>query len=237
MNKQGKNGIEWTDRTWNPVTGCLHGCPYCYANTIAHRFSTASRNLTYVDGVKPAHIKDPYPWGFMPTFHPARLDEPKHLKTPSKIFVSSMGDLFGSWVPTEWVNAVLDTVRECPQHIFQFLTKNPCRYAEFQFPDNCWIGVTVVNEDSMEYDIPAFSYAKNIRFLSLEPLVMDIDKYIRYGDLDWVIIGQQTGPGAVPVFDEWAENIIMYAKAYKVPVFVKRPLYERFPIQQWPEVS
>ena len=109
-----KTKIEWTDYTWNPVTGCLHGCPYCYMQRMVKR------------GI----------YNMKPTFYEKRLKSPIGIGNQSKIFVSSTGDLFGHWVPDAWIELVLETVRKCPQHIFQFLTKNPIKYKEFNFPDN-----------------------------------------------------------------------------------------------------
>jgi protein gp37 len=247
MNKQGPDGISWTEQTWNPVTGCNHGCSYCYARRIAERFKSKAVNCHDCtqpgNGLHEVRYKGydgAFRYGFDPTLHSYRLDEPKNLKTPSKIFVSSMGDLFGSWVPDEWINAVLDTVRACPQHTFQFLTKNPYRYREFEFPGNCWLGTSADNFVDLAFEQQnLLRYAKRapVKFLSLEPLLSQMAPEIFYQDIDWIIIGQQTGPGAEPVPDEWVENIIEEAKRYNLPVFVKRPLYERFPVQQWPEVS
>jgi len=223
MNKQGPKGIEWTQRTWNPVTGCNRGCPYCYARRIAERFN----------GTKG------FSEGFKPTFHAKSLDDPKRLKTPSKIFTVSMGDLFGSWVPESWITAVLDTVRECPQHTFQFLTKNPQRYWEFEFPSNCWIGTSADNPTDAHVRSETLNIAirDNFRFLSLEPLLGDVAPYIDWDGINWVIVGQQSGQGAKLPEDRWVENIIDFAGKYNVPVFVKSPLYARFPVQQWPEVN
>ena len=117
--------IEWTDFTWNPVTGCLHDCDYCYARKLTVRF--------------PAN----FPSGFAPAFHPERLGQPCRVKRSSRVFVCSMADLFGAWVPDDWIGAVFDAVRSCPRHTFQFLTKNPARYASLDLPANAWYGTTV----------------------------------------------------------------------------------------------
>lgn len=263
MNKQGKNGIEWCDYTWSPVTGCLHGCEYCYARRMANRFSMKFTPLIgEFDGrlyelkddimmdlnspvVENGHIQ-PYPAGFAPTFHKYRLDEPAKIKQPSKIFVVSMGDLFGDWVPDEWIQEVFKACEAAPWHKYLFLTKNPKRYAQEDLIRSClvnqdyyscsYFGVSVTNQQMMDEAMDRFSKI-NIacpKFISIEPLLNDI-QIKDIWKLKWVIIGQQTGPGAVPPKDEWVQNIIDQCRAADVPVFVKSPLYEKFPIQEWPE--
>ena len=140
---QTNNNVEWALWTWNPVTGCLHNCPYCYARDIANRH---------------------YPEKFEPTFRPERLDAPKNTKLPDlsnvtdpvrriglrNVFTCSMADLFGKWVPAEWIHAVLKQVASNPQWTFLFLTKFPIRMAEFDFPPNTWIGTTVDSQHAVE---------------------------------------------------------------------------------------
>ena len=150
-----KTKIDWADATWNPVTGCLHGCEYCYARRIAERFrpeyvsgmygtneSEVSSRTNYElkepmrrcryesDGVKLLYEKTAYPFGFVPTFHRYRLEEPQRWKKPRNIFVCSMADLFGDWVPDEWIREVVAACDAAPQHRYLFLTKNPSRYKE-----------------------------------------------------------------------------------------------------------
>ena len=128
-----RSNIEWCQWTWNPVTGCKHGCPYCYARGIARRFPKA------------------FPNGFEPTFHESRLDEPEKLKKPAHIFAVSMGDLFGEWVPKEWIERVVGVIHGCPQHTFTVLTKNPRRavdwFADKPSPRNLMIGTSIVGAD------------------------------------------------------------------------------------------
>ncbi len=156
-----KTKIDWCDATWNPVTGCLHGCKYCYANRIAVRFGGATpdnklhalEELNRTTDGKP----DPYPFGFAPTLHLYRLGEPKKWKTPKNIFVCSMADLFGRWVPDSWKFEVLAACAEAPQHRYLFLTKNPDGiepwndneiYTAEKYPvrqlmtDNMWHGIS-----------------------------------------------------------------------------------------------
>lgn len=139
-----KTKIEWADMTWNPVTGCRHGCGYCYARRIAERFRpfdlphvTEAGVLNGINDLAAPIItvcRDgkervcAHPYGFEPTFHRYRLDEPLKMKKPQTIFVVSMGDLFGDWVPTSWITAVFAACLAAPWHTYMFLTKNPHRY-------------------------------------------------------------------------------------------------------------
>lgn len=128
-----KTKIDWADSTWNPVTGCLHGCEYCYARAIANRFGWHANEpdinerilyeIPVFDGKK-----QPYPFDFAPTFHQYRLGEPAAWTKPRTIFVCSMADLFGDWVPDEWIKQVFEACEAAPQHRFLFLTKNPTRF-------------------------------------------------------------------------------------------------------------
>jgi hypothetical protein len=126
-----KSKIEWCDLTWNPVTGCNHGCEYCYAKKIANRFGShdvtnLGNEMTIQLNTKPSN---PYPYKFIPTFHKYRLEEPAQKTKGRKIFVCSMADLFGNWVPDEWTSEVLKSCEAAPQHKYLFLTKNPKRYS------------------------------------------------------------------------------------------------------------
>lgn len=264
MNKQGIGKIEWCDYTWNPVTGCKHGCRYCYAEEIANRFSMLNNDVTLsetkeiIDMVYGCNeskdykitgecislytpigceINEPYPFNFRPTFYHYRLQEPLKKRKPSKIFVVSMGDLFGEWVPDEWIQEVFKACEAAPQHTYMFLTKNGSRYEQLGLlPDNdkFWYGTTRTGINP-KLECGAADHGK--KFLSLEPLLAPIDT----GTLDaiefwdWVIIGQQTGTGAKPPKPEWVQKIIDRCRDVGVPVFVKSPLYEKFPIQEWPE--
>jgi len=156
-----KTKIEWADSSWNPVSGCLHKCGYCYARTIAGRFggcdsyntldTTLGNGATIHELDRPAMnnngTKAPYPFGFEPTFHKYRLGECES-KAGRTIFVGSMADIFGSWVPQKWIEQVFDARRRAPQHRYLFLTKNPGRYCDLEragvLPeeDNFWFGAT-----------------------------------------------------------------------------------------------
>lgn len=175
-----KTKIDWCDSSWNPVTGCKHGCEYCYARGIANRFRFLrdDGNLHvlnnpcvrdyYEDGeVTRKDVKQPYPNGFAPTFHRYRLDIPERWKRPRTIFVCSMADLFGEWVPMDWKIETLLACREAPQHRYLFLTKNPTGYylwptEKYQleelpimrdvcdlYTDNMWLGVTYTGRERL----------------------------------------------------------------------------------------
>ncbi|MFZ3132683.1 MAG: phage Gp37/Gp68 family protein [Desulfosporosinus sp.] len=230
MNKQGKNGIPYCDYTWNPVTGCLHGCTYCFARRIAERFNGSKA----------------FPNGFEPMFHGDRLIEPRKQSKPSRIFVSDMGDLFGDWVPAEWINEVLDTVRMSLRHIYLFLTKNPKRYKEFEWPKNAWLGVSVENQAAVDERIPLLLQTPAVvRFISAEPLLGSLNltriepnknAFIdslggfvywlgggsELAKLDWVIVGGESGPGARPVHPDWVRSLRDQCQAAGVPFFFKQ---------------
>lgn len=231
-----KTGIEWCDMTWNPVTGCLHGCEYCYARRIAGRFGTKlPDNSGYPEAHDGVHclewkIKDnPYPYLFEPTFLPFRLKEPEQKTKPQTIFVCSMSDLFGAWVPDEWIEAVFEACEKAPQHRYLFLTKNPQRYADLaragKLPqqENMWYGSTL---DSMT----AQRYPGRIRdntFVSIEPLTERMDVGLgSFGGDKWVIIGAETGTraGKVTPEKEWVDTICAAADITHAAVFMKDSL-------------
>ena len=153
-----KTKIDWATMSWNPVTGCRHGCPYCYARRTARRFDAGCADPAPLPGglhVLTEKIKaTPYPYGFEPTMHRYRLNQPERQEEPQTVFVCSMADLFGRWVPTSWIVEVLDACRRAPQHRYLFLTKNPARYLELDHmallphESNFWYGSTVANEDA-----------------------------------------------------------------------------------------
>ena len=272
-----KTKIEYADYTWNPVSGCLNSCPYCYAQRIANRFGLkyypklgdpgmeGACKYDSTDGMdtmleleKP-YIKDgraqPYPMNFQPTFHKYRLDEPQKLKKPSKIFVCSMADLFGEWTPDSWIDEVMMAMTKAPQHTYLFLTKNPDRY--FEYIENSWqeipekydfskiksvyFGATITNQNDLNKMINNDTL---IDFLSIEPLLseVDISKALEYEsccseelNIKWIIVGAQTGPGAIPPKPEWVQSIIDQCRAAKVPIFLKDSLKWTKVIQEYPE--
>ncbi len=236
-----KTKIDWCDSTWNPVTGCFHGCEYCYARGIATRFSGNALSVNHVLN-EPFVAKgkvQPYPFGFVPTFHRYRLNDYID-KNGRNIFVCSMADLFGDWVPDEWIEAVFDACKKAPQHNYLFLTKNPKRYKELEEKgilrcmSNMWFGFT--NTKIGEYG-NVFLLPENVKtFVSIEPLLEPLSPYIT---TDWIIIGAETGRRkdmAIPK-REWIEQIVEDCRKYEIPIFMKSsladiwggPLIQEFP--------
>lgn len=214
--------IEWTDFSWNPVTGCLHGCWYCYAIKLAQRF------------------KKIFPRGFKPTFYPGRLKEPWKRKKPAKIFVCSIADLFAKWTPKKWRDLVISYAWLCPTpHIFQFLTKNPEFIPDEIFPDNFWIGTTVTNENEDWKNIEEIKKVKaGIIFVSFEPLLGALPGNVDLEGIDWIIIGKLTGSKKVKLDPDWVEEILTQALQLGIPVFMKNNLKPEYPgklIQEFPK--
>ena len=232
-----KTKIEWCDSTWNPVTGCLNDCPYCYARGIANRFASKAGimivkgKLTAVldsplcgDGEK----KAPYPFGFKPTFHRYRLGDPKQWAKSRNIFVCSMADLFGEWVPDWWIQEVITACNEAPQHNYLFLTKNPDRYIELankgiiSTQENFWLGSTATNESEKFLTSEGHN-----TFVSIEPLIGEFNPPQKpVGRVDWVIIGAETGNRKDKVIPpkKWIDNIVNACKETNIPVFMKDSL-------------
>lgn len=246
-----KTAIEWATHTWNPVTGCRHGCEYCYARRFTARFAPHACErpdpaplefLPKGTGIyvadTPARLLDehgaylrstPYPKGFAPTFHTYTLGYPEKCLTPARIFVSSMGDLFGEWVPDAWISEVFDACKRAPRHVYMFLTKNPRRYCDLanagKLPaePNFWYGTSVTRKGA-----PAFAEGVGYNtFLSIEPLLEDIDPDVgSFGGVRWLIVGAMTGPGSKyhQPKREWVEKIVEAAKITRAAVFMKDSL-------------
>ncbi len=192
--------IEWTEHTWNPISGCdkiSAGCKNCYAEAMAQRLQRMG-----VAG---------YENGFKLTLQPQRLLQPLTRKTPTKYFVNSMSDLFHEDVPEPYIDRIFSVIEQCPQHIFQILTKRAKimsqYFATHPVPDNAWIGVTVENR---KQGIPRIDYLRTIdapvRFLSIEPLLENLGE-INLGGVHWVIVGGESGPNARPMKNDWVINI------------------------------
>jgi len=220
LNKQDNTEIEWADWSWNPVTGCLHGCPYCYARNIAFEI--------YPEDV-----------GFSPTIWLDRLTAPQNQKSPANadgnvarknIFTCSMADLFGRWVPSEWIERVLATVAASPEWNFLFLTKFPQRMAEFAIPANAWMGTTVDLQARVANAEKAFEKVKSgVRWLSIEPMLEPLT-FKRLDLFDWVVIGgasptravdgsPETPAWTVPI--DWIADIYQQARAAGCRVYFK----------------
>lgn len=202
-----KTKIDWATASWNPVTGCFHGCPYCYARDMANRF--APRFLPKLDDMSGAskydwngdmdcmlEITEPYysnsgqyyayPYNFYPTFHRYRLEEPARTRKPQNVFVSSMGDIFGEWVPEEWILETLKACAAAPWHNYLFLTKNPKRMHQWNHGwkvaeaisalKNGWFGFSVTSQDDLSrIALDARSIPSSNTFISIEPIHSYID--------------------------------------------------------------
>lgn len=212
-----KTKIPWTERTWNPVTGCTKysaGCAHCYAETMAKRLQGMGQKR--------------YENGFTLTLHPEALNEPKKVKEPSMFFVCSMADLFHEDVPDEFIDKVIQVIRDCPQHTFQLLTKRTERMYRYfvtrYVPRNAWIGTTVENANAVTR-ISKLSqiegFENPLRFLSCEPLLSDLGTLDLAG-IDWVIVGGESGNQARPMKKEWVLNIKRQCEEQGVPFFFKQ---------------
>ena len=206
--------IEWTERTWNPVTGCTKisaGCAHCYAETMASRLK-AMGNLKYCNG-------------FIPTIHPEALAEPYKWKNSSTVFVCSMADLFHDTIPDSFIDSVFEVIEENPRHIFQVLTKRPERMAKLLnrriAPSNAWLGVTVENVDT-KYRIDVLRKINSkIHFLSCEPLLSSLG-VLDLNNIQWVIVGGESGPQARPMSIEWVREIRDQTVTKGIPFFFKQ---------------
>jgi len=195
-----KTSIEWTELSWNPTTGCTKispGCKNCYAEVMACRLKAM--------GVKG------YENGFELTLQPFRLEEPLMRKKPSMYFVNSMSDLFHEDIPDSYIEKVITIIKKSPNHIFQILTKRAERMCSYfknkDIPDNAWLGVSV---EDKKYGLPRIEWLRNlsspVKFASMEPLLEDLGK-MDLSDIDWIIIGGESGPKARPMKMEWVLNI------------------------------
>ncbi|MGY2490191.1 DUF5131 family protein [Cupriavidus sp. CP313] len=196
----GQSKIEWTERTWNPTVGCTkisQGCKNCYAEVMSHRLQAMGT--------------PGYENGFKLTLLESRLEEPFRRAKPTIYFVNSMSDLFHQSVPDKYIARVFDVIRSCPQHTFQILTKRAERLATYctrnEIPLNAWLGVSV---EDKRHGVPRIDLLRNvnagIRFLSIEPLLEDLGR-LNLRNIDWVIVGGESGPNARPMKRAWVERI------------------------------
>ena len=223
FNYQTGDGISWAKWSWNPATGCLGPdgkgpCNYCYARDRANRYNINTHD------------------NFEPTFHPDRLNAPKNTKIPKgrenepgirNVFTVSMGDLFGYFIPPDWIGQIFQVIYENPQWNFILLTKNPKRYLYLNFPPNCWIGATADTQERALIAVDVFKElnTKNIKFISFEPLSEEINFRMNDGNcFDWMIIGGQsrsTGQPAMQPEWKWVENLLMEARHWEIPIYFK----------------
>ncbi len=200
--------------TWNPVTGCTkisQGCKHCYAERMAKRL-TAMGSARYRNG-------------FEVTLHPDLLDVPRKWRQPRVVFVNSMSDLFHEDIPDEFIARVFATMRECPQHTFQVLTKRADRLAvlasKLAWPKNVWMGVSVEDVRVISRVDYLRSVPAAVRFLSLEPLIGPMEN-IQLKGIDWAIVGGESGPHARPMKREWVTSILRQCRAAGVAFFFKQ---------------
>lgn len=247
--------ISWCDATWNPVTGCLHGCEYCYARRIAERFGSRQKPESIECSVLNAPVRctdlysymrmnkisagkvQPYPFDFFPTFHRYKLDDPLRWKKPRTIFVCSMADLFGEWVPDEWLQEIFEACDKASQHRYMFLTKNPGRYMELpnllpkhRRPPNVaemWFGQSFTGA-AHNYTPLLLPLWKN-RFTSIEPLLRNLSREEAIeiaATNEWVVVGAETGNRKEKVVPEkaWIDNIAIACAELGTPIFMKESL-------------
>jgi protein gp37 len=218
-----KSSIEWTEATWNPVTGCDRvsvGCDHCYALSLAKRLKAMGAEKYQNDG----NPKTSGP-GFGVTIHPAALDQPRRWRNPRVVFVNSMSDLFHAKVPIGFVRDVFDVMRETPQHTYQVLTKRSLRLSrvaeKLDWPDNVWMGVSVENAEALERINHLREVPAAVRFLSCEPLLGPLDG-INLDGIGWVIAGGESGPNYRPMELSWARGIRDACSDAEVPFFFKQ---------------
>jgi protein gp37 len=218
--------IEWTEATWNPVTGCTRvssGCDNCYAARMSYRLermgNEAYAGLTVLNGRGGRHFNG------IVRCHPDRLDMPRRWRKPRLVFVNSMSDLFHKKVPLSFIKQVFDVMNECPQHTFQVLTKRPeiaARHAaKLEWTDNIWIGTSVEDEFTTHRIADLVKIKAAVRFLSLEPLLGPLP-ILPLDGIHWVILGGESGPGARPMKRQWVRQVRDRCIAHGVPFFFKQ---------------
>jgi len=227
--------------TWNPVWGCLNHCEYCYARKITKRFGSLMAENEYrkTSYISDAGITTPDDEcvgftdnlkNFKPTFLYSQFGK-KFPKKPQKIFVGSMSEIY--YWKKEWIEKIIEKVKQYPQHTFQFLTKFPKVYSKYIFPKNCWLGTIITKNDDFDKGAYNFIFPKNsetnrhnIKYISFEPLlgkILDLE-ILKY--FDWVIIGAETGnrKGKVIPKLEWIDDIIYYCRKNNIPIYLKDSL-------------
>ncbi len=231
----GNSTIEWTKATWNPTVGCTPvspGCDLCYAGRMSWRLANMGRS-EYVDLTVKRHAPARAGGGNRPVFNgvvrqlPDRLSLPSTWRKPKMIFVNSMSDLFHKEVSSDFIKSVFEVMVACPQHTFQVLTKRPQRAAELAdqlpWPKNVWLGTSTEDHATLEMRVPALLRCPAaIRFLSCEPLLGPLELTGYLADLNWVIFGAESGPGARPCDPEWIRSGLRACEVAQVAAFVKQ---------------
>lgn len=232
--------IDYCDSTWNPVSGCYHDCFYCYARSFVKRFTGNTQNYEAKDGQllvlnepkerttkRGGSIIDPYPCGFMPTFHRYRLKDLDSRKYGKTIFVCSMADLFGDWVPEEWIRDIFNKCLEHPEHRYLFLTKNPKRYEELAkdrglpAQENFWYGTTLAKPGEF------FHSKRHNCFLSIEPIIeYPFEDTTNLDGIGWIVAGAMTGRSRkrYKPTPETVHRIRRLAADLEIPLFMKDSL-------------
>ena len=218
-----KSAIEWTDATWNPTTGCDRvspGCDHCYALTLSKRLKAMGQPKYQTDG--DPRTSGP---GFGITEHPAALELPRTWRPPRRVFVNSMSDLFHPKVTAEFITRVFEVMVDTPQHQYQVLTKRPKRAAalagELPWPSNVWLGTSIETDDYVDRADALRRVPAAVRFLSLEPLLGPLPS-LELVDIDWVIVGGESGPQARPMDPAWVIALRDRCLAEAVPFFFKQ---------------
>jgi len=206
--------IEWTETTWNPVTGCSKvspGCKNCYAERMAKRLQAMGQYR--------------YRNGFKVTLQEDLIELPLSRKKQRMIFVNSMSDLFHKHVPSEFILSIFKTMNIAPQHTFQVLTKRSDRLREMNesltWTENIWMGVSVENEDYASRIDDLRKTSAQIKFLSLEPLLGSL-RNVSFAGMDWIIVGGESGPGARPMQESWVTEIRDQCEERDIPFFFKQ---------------
>jgi len=206
--------IEWTGSTWNPITGCTKhsdGCQYCYAEKMATRLKNMGLSK--------------YNNAFKLTLHPDNIEDPLNMKKPQTIFVCSMSDIFHKDVPDEFILKLFEVMNKAHWHTFQVLTKRAERISELNdkinWTNNIWLGTTVEDTKVLNRIDHLRHSSAYIKFLSIEPLLENIDN-MNLKNIDWVIVGGESGPKARPIKEEWVKNIQEQCKSSNVPFFFKQ---------------
>lgn len=208
------SAIEWTQATWNPVTGCSkisEGCRHCYAERMSHRLQSMGL--------------EKYRHGFRVVQHESALDQPLRWTSPKLIFVNSMSDLFHKDVEDAFVRRVFNVMNRCPQHTFQVLTKRPLRAVELgqelRWTNNIWFGVSIESEICLSRLSTLLLTRASTKFLSLEPLIDRLPR-LELDGVDWVIAGGESGPGSRPMHPDWVREIRDRCVEHRVPFFFKQ---------------